>query len=265
MSGGGDPSAASRSRRKRKHPADASSVAKRLRPSDADAVTILRGVLDFRARTGANPTLTTMDSFYDSIRGSLPSPALTKDKVYNKLRHLRYKFQHSSPNPDPYAHQGGGGGGGGGGSDLVYELSADVWGGLPSVELKPKKIKKESEKNKIHKSDVKNVDGENVANEAEKMEREKEDVEQPLEEVEEEEEEEEEIRGIGTDSFPILIHEVTKYWKEKGLSTVSLEASLKLVRPSKARPVEEKWRKLMGKEMKSRTKLFEVLGSLLLS
>lgn len=260
MSGGGDPLAASPSRRKRKQPADASSVAKKPRPSDADAVTILRGVLDFRARTGANPTLTTMDAFYDSIRGSLPSPALTKDKVYNKLRHLRYKFQHASPNPDPH-----GGGGGGGGSDLVYELSADVWGGLLSVEPKPKKIKKESEKNKIHKSDVKNEDGKNEANEAEKMEREKEDVEQPLEEVEEEEEEEEEIRGIGTDSFPILIHEVTKYWKEKGLSTVSLEASLKLVRPSKARPVEEKWRKLMGKEMKSRTKMFEVLGSLLLS
>ncbi|XP_072972717.1 uncharacterized protein [Typha angustifolia] len=221
-------------RRKRKESAasgEKSSDSKKQARSDADAVAVLRGMIDFRARTGAIPTRAAMDAFYNSIQSSLSTP-LTKEKLYNKIRHLRHKFNHSDPDD----------------RGIVYELSAEAWG--PSSEQKKpkKKAKISDEMNKETKTSKNGT----VYKESVKK-----------EENEEESNGDEDELGIESDSFPFLIHEVTKYWKANGLSVAWLESALKLVKPSKATPLEAKWRKLSIQEMKSQAAWLDMFGSLL--
>ncbi|URE13509.1 hypothetical protein MUK42_22829 [Musa troglodytarum] len=140
----GDPSAAAaKGRRKRmagEHPGDgekgSNSGRKRSNESSAaDYAAILRGAIEFRDQTGLAPTKSNLAPFYEFVKGSLPD-ILSPDQVFNRLRHIRHKYNHSAADA---------------GDDLVLKLAAKLW---PEEEVKKgnkegKNPKKEKKHNSI--------------------------------------------------------------------------------------------------------------------
>ncbi|RZS08930.1 hypothetical protein BHM03_00039968 [Ensete ventricosum] len=121
-----DPSAAAaKGRRKRKAgelPGDgekgSNSGRKRSNESSAaDYAAILRGAIEFRDQTGLAPTKSNLAPFYEFVKGFLPD-TLSPDQVFNKLRHIRHKYNHSAADT---------------GDDLVLKLAAKLW---PEEEVK---------------------------------------------------------------------------------------------------------------------------------
>ncbi|EHA8588543.1 putative STOREKEEPER protein [Cocos nucifera] len=221
-----DPASPSRkSDRKRKardffneEPAGKSSQAGQRRLADDNAVALLRAAIDFRSGTGSIPLPSNMGIFHEFVKASLPTP-LSKEQVYNKLRHLRRKFQKSGPV------------GSGPNDGLVHDLSTEVWGAVDKKDYN-KEEKKAKEGTPV--AVIKNGDAATVA-------------------AEEEEQQQgvEEERGVhGLDSLPYVSSAAAEHWKENGLWGVSWEAGLKRMDPSKARVLEEKWRRQLGDEMK---------------
>ncbi|KAG1330701.1 putative STOREKEEPER protein [Cocos nucifera] len=222
-----DPSAASPSRksdRKRKArdfsddeaPAAKSPQASQRRLADDNAVALLRAAIDFRSRTGSIPLPSHMPAFYDSAKASLPTP-LTKDQVYNKLRHLRQKFQKAGP-PGSGPNDG-----------LVHELCTELWGAEDNKDVN--KDQKKASKGTL----VVAVENGVAADE---------------EEEPEEEGDGEEREGGGPDSLPYVSSAVAEHWKANGTCGVSWEVGLKRMDSSKARSLEEKWRRQLGDEMR---------------
>ncbi|CAL9092415.1 unnamed protein product [Musa acuminata var. zebrina] len=56
--------------------------------------------------------------------------------------------------------------------------------------------------------------------------------------------------GIEPESFPYLTHHVAEHWKTNGLPKASLEVGMKLINKSKARALEDKWKRHLEDEMK---------------
>ncbi|XP_008782236.2 uncharacterized protein LOC103701824 isoform X1 [Phoenix dactylifera] len=223
-----DPAAASPSRksdRKRKArdysddvpPAAKSPQAGQRRLADENAVALLRAAIDFRSRTGSIPLPANMSAFYDSVKASLPTP-LTKEQVCNKLRHLRQKFQKAGPS------------GSGPNDGLVHELCIELWAAEDN-----KDVTKDQKKDKKGTLVVAVENGE-AADEEE-------------EEPEEEGDGEERVGGV-PDSLPYVRSAVAEHWKANGLWGVSWEVGLKRMDSSKARALEEKWRRQLGDEMR---------------
>nr|XP_010926423.3 smoothelin-like [Elaeis guineensis] len=180
------------------------------RLADDNAVALLRAAIDFRSRTGSIPLASHMSAFYDSAKASLLTP-LTKDQVYNKLRHLRQKFQKAGP-PGSGPNDG-----------LVHELCAELWGGEDNKDVS--KDRKKANKGTL----VVAVENGVAADEEE---------EEPEEEVDGEER-----GGGGPDSLPYVSSAAAEHWKANGLCGVSWEVGLKRMDSSKARSLEEKWRR----------------------
>ncbi|CAL9117929.1 unnamed protein product [Musa textilis] len=137
-----DPSAAAAKGRKRKageHPGDgekgSNSGRKRSNESSAaDYAAILRGAIEFRDQTGLAPTKSNLAPLYEFVKGSLPD-ILSPDQVFNRLRHIRHKYNHSAADA---------------GDDLVLKLAAKLW---PEEEVKKgNKEGKNPRKEKNHNS-----------------------------------------------------------------------------------------------------------------
>ncbi|CAL9117722.1 unnamed protein product [Musa textilis] len=101
----------------------------------ADYAAILRGAIEFRDQTGLAPTKSNLAPFYEFVKGSLPD-ILSPDQVFNRLRHIRHKYNHSAADA---------------GDDLVLKLAAKLW---PEEEVKKgnkegKNPKKEKKHNSI--------------------------------------------------------------------------------------------------------------------
>ncbi|CAD5177801.1 unnamed protein product [Musa acuminata subsp. malaccensis] len=199
---------------------------------DDDSVALLRGVLEFRHRTGLLPTKSNMPAFYESVSRLLRAP-LTKDQVYNKLRHLRHKFSQTAASGHG-PHDG-----------ILHELAAKIW---PADE--EKMDKKEEDKKQQQENDTDDDEHEEQA-ESQDAEMERED-----EHEEKEGRDEEEQRG-GCESYPYLAHAAAEHWKAHSLSNASLEVGLKLLNPSKAKALEGKWKRLLDDEMKFQADWFK--------
>ncbi|XP_008802063.1 uncharacterized protein LOC103716014 [Phoenix dactylifera] len=221
-----DPASPSRkSDRKRKardlseeEPSGKSSQAGQRRLADDNAVAVLRAAVDFRSATGSIPLPSNMGIFYDFVKASLPTP-LTKEQVYNKLRHLRHKFQKSGP-PGSGPNDG-----------LVHDLCTEVWG---AVDKKDDNKEEKKAKEGTPVAAIKNGHAAPVAAEEE-----------------EEQQGDGEERGVhGLDSLLYVSTAAAEHWKANELWGVSWEAGLKRMDPSKARVLEEKWRRQLGDEMK---------------
>ncbi|CAD5177443.1 unnamed protein product [Musa acuminata subsp. malaccensis] len=273
-----DPSAAAaKGQRKRKageHPGDgekgSNSGRKRSNESSAaDYAAILRGAIEFRDQTGLAPTKSNLAPFYEFVKGYL-SDILSPGQVFNRLRHIRHKYNHSAADT---------------GDDLVLKLAAKLW---PEEEVKKdnkegKNPKKEKKHNSIALEEDKNAEkGKKEEKNPRKAENEKKEEKSPkthnlrkkgtdsklkkkqiLVAPEEEDEEMgnkirgEEMKnkngeewGIEPESFPYLTHHVAEHWKTNGLPKASLEVGMKLINKSKARALEDKWKRHLEDEMK---------------
>ncbi|KAJ6793582.1 putative myristoylated alanine-rich C-kinase substrate [Iris pallida] len=85
----------------------------------SDEVELLRGAIAFRHITGAIPKLHTMGEFLPYIKGYFSSDSFDEQMVYDKLGQLQERYSAAGlDGPDRGWH-----------ARLLYELSADVWGG----------------------------------------------------------------------------------------------------------------------------------------
>ncbi|URE26857.1 asparagine synthetase [Musa troglodytarum] len=192
--------------------------------SEPDEITLLKGALAFRSRTGALPKQPTMAAFFASIKSAI-GPHLTAEQVGYKLKRLKSKFVHSAnagPPASATAHD-----------QRIYELSTEIW----------------SEEVKQADGDAEEDGNGDVAAAADG-------------EEEELEEEEEEDDAVGEDDkYPFIREAALEYWKVNGrcLSGVLLEKGLKLIDPSKGIVLEEKLRKQCAAEMELWTKRLDLL------
>ncbi|XP_062084678.1 GLABROUS1 enhancer-binding protein-like [Humulus lupulus] len=100
--------------------------------SEDDEIVILKGMMDYAAKKGANPSAADMNAFHDFIKKSLQID-FTKTQLSDKVRRLKKKYENNAGrkkyNPTkPHEKE-------------VFELSKKIWAGGEKVVVKAEQPK----------------------------------------------------------------------------------------------------------------------------